>query len=133
MKSNQTTILPDWTPRQVFEATLVIIAVFVGFWLLYVGRIALFSLFTAIVISTAIAPAVDWLHRRGLPAGVGVVLIYLLLIAFLVGVGLLFVPLLTVQGAHIVSTFGSLYTRLITMLQQTRSSLIYRLVIDLPT
>src|SRR5438477_11416893 len=108
MKSNRTSFLPDWGGRQVFEAILVIIGVFVGFWLLYFGRIALFSLFTAIVISTAIAPAVDWMRRRGLSAGAGMVLIYLALLAGLVGVGLLVVPMLTVQGAHIIATFRDL-------------------------
>src|ERR1700694_3839888 len=108
MKSNPTSFMPAWNARQVFEGTLVVIGVFLGFWLLYFGRIALFSLFTAIVISTAIAPAADWMRGHALPAGAGVVLIYLVLIAFLLGVGLLFVPLRTVQGAHIVSTFGDL-------------------------
>src|SRR5258706_15998140 len=127
-KSNQSPYFPDWTWRQVFEATLVVIGVFLGFWLLYFGRIALFSLFTAIVISTAIAPAVDWMRRRGLPAGAGVVLIYLALIAGLIRIGLLVVPLLTVQGAHILSTFGDLYARLFVFLSQSPSFLLHRLM-----
>jgi predicted PurR-regulated permease PerM len=132
MKSHQTSFVPEWNPRQVFEATLVVIAVVLCFWLLYLGRIALFSLFTAIVISTAIAPAVDWMRRHGLPAGAGVVLIYLALIAFLLGVGLLFVPLLTVQGAHIVSTFDELYARFIVALGQSPSFLLRRLMSEFP-
>jgi predicted PurR-regulated permease PerM len=132
MKSNPASLVPPWNARRVFEATLVVIGVCLGFWLLYVGRIALFSLFTAIVISTAIAPAVDWMRRRGMPAGAGVVLIYLALIAGLSGVGLLVVPLLTVQGAHIISTFGHLYARLIAFLGQSPSYLLHRLVSGLP-
>src|SRR5579859_6332089 len=132
MKSNPTLFRPEWNWRQVFEATLVVIGVLAGFWLLYVGRIALFSLFTAIVISTAIAPAVDWMRRRGLPAGAGVVLIYLALIAGLAGIALLVLPMLTVQGAHIISTFADLYTRLFAFLEQSPSYLLHRLLSELP-
>src|SRR5258708_30717987 len=124
MKSNQTSFFPAWSARQVFEGTLVIVGVFLGFWLLYFGRIALFSLFTAIVISTAIAPAVEWLRRHGLPAGAGVVLIYLLLTAGLASIGLLVVPLLTVQGTHILATVADLYARLIALLAQSHSYLL---------
>jgi predicted PurR-regulated permease PerM len=132
LKSNPTSFLPSWSARQVFEATLVVVAVFLGFGLLYLGRIALFSLFTAIVISTAIAPAVDWLRQRGLPAGAGVVLIYLALMAGLAGLGLLFVPLLTVQGAHIIAALGDLYSRLIAYLAQSPSYLLRRLILEFP-
>src|SRR5258708_21210804 len=104
MKSNQTSFFPAWSARQVFEGTLVVIGVFLGFWLLYFGRIALFSLFTAIVISTAIAPAVDWMRRRGLPAGAGVVLIYLAVFSRLPRIGLLVVPFLSWQGGLILPT-----------------------------
>ena len=133
LKSISTLSWPDWSARRVFEATLVVVAVCAGFGLLYLGRIALFSLFTAIVISTAIAPAVEWMHRRGLPAGAGVVLIYLALLAGLVGLGLLVVPLLTVQGAHIVGALGDLYSRLVAYLAQSPSYLLRRLTLDLPS
>src|SRR5258707_7080109 len=72
------------------------------------------------------------MRRGGLPVGAGVVLIYLALIAFLSGVGLLFVPLLAVQGAHIVSTFGELYARLIAALGQSPSFLVRRLMSEFP-
>jgi predicted PurR-regulated permease PerM len=132
MKSNQSTLLPAWTTRQMFEATLVVLGVMLGFWLLYLGRIALFSLFTAMVISTAIAPPVDWLRRRGLPVGAGVVLIYLLLIAGVAGVGLLVIPLLTVQGSHIVAAFTDLYARFVSYLEASPSYLLHRLLSELP-
>src|SRR5258708_6961625 len=128
MKSNQTSFFPAWRARQVFEGTLVIVGVFLGFWLLYFGRIALFSLFTAIVISPAIAPAVDWLRRRGLRAGAGVVLIHLMLIAGLASVSLLIIPLLTVQGTHLLALVIGLYARLVTLVAQTPSYLLPRLL-----
>ena len=51
------------------------------FWLLYRLREVLFLFFVAIVVGTAIRPAVDWLHRRGLSRATGIIIIYLLIAA----------------------------------------------------
>ena len=55
----------DWTFRRVVWATLVLISVIFGFWLLYRFNQVIFILFIAIVIGTVIRPAVAWLYRRG--------------------------------------------------------------------
>src|SRR5713226_6185841 len=99
-----------WSARQAFRGTLVVVGVALGFWLLYLNRGAVFSLFLAIVISTAISPTVDWLHRRGVPAEVGLTLIYSSLVILIVGLVLLVVPLLTVQGPTIAAAIESLYS-----------------------
>ena len=70
----------DWTFRRVVWATLVLISVILGFWLLYRFNQVVFILFIAIVIGTVIRPAVAWLHQRGLPQIAGVILVYLLLL-----------------------------------------------------
>jgi len=62
-------------------ATLILVFVALGFWLLYRFNQVLFILFIAIVIGTVIRPAVTWLHRRGLPRSAGVILVYLVLLA----------------------------------------------------
>lgn len=124
--------LPNWTNRQVVVGTLVVLAVALGFWLLVHEEVVVFSLFAAIVISTAIAPAVDWLYQRGLPRAAGVVLIYLGLLAALVGFLLLIVPLLAEQGATVVQNSGGLYQSLLNTLRLSPSSLIRRLAWQLP-
>ena len=57
----------NWTFRRVVWATLVLISVILGFWLLYRFNQVIFILFIAIVIGTVIRPAVAWLYQRGLP------------------------------------------------------------------
>ena len=114
----------EWTPGQAFRATLVVLAVGLGVWLLVLNRIAIFSLFVAIVISTAISPGVDWLRKRGLSRAAGVVAIYLLLLVVVVGATLIVVPLLAQQGPAIATTFGRYYTQAVSALQASPSRVI---------
>ena len=118
--------LPTVTARQVFRGTLVVVGVGLGFWLLYLNSVAVFSLFLAMVISTAISPAVAGLHRHGLPSGAGVVVLYVSLLLLIVGVILLVVPLVTVQGPKIVAAFGSLYGTGLAQLRQSPNTLVQR-------
>ena len=64
MKSSSEGVV-TWTTGQVVLATVFVVCVFLTFWLLYRLREVLFLFFVAIVVGTAIRPAVDWLHRRG--------------------------------------------------------------------
>jgi predicted PurR-regulated permease PerM len=66
-----------WTNRQVVNATLFVLAVGVAFYILYRFSQILFILVVAIVLGTAIRPAVDWLYRRGIPRSAGVIFVYL--------------------------------------------------------
>jgi predicted PurR-regulated permease PerM len=122
----------DWTPRRVVQGTLLVIALSLGFWLLYVNRIALFSLFVAIVISTAISPGVDWLHRRGLPRAAGVVAIYLGLLALVAGAVVLLAPLVAEQGTRLSGTLTGLYLEAVEALLDSPSRLVRRLASRLP-
>jgi predicted PurR-regulated permease PerM len=125
--------LPTLTARQVFRGTLVVVGVGLGFWLLYLNSGAVFSLFLAMVLSTAISPAVAWLRRRGLPSGAGVVLLYVSLLVLIVGVILLVVPLVTVQGPKIAAAFASLYSAGLAQLRQSPSALVQRVASQFPT
>jgi predicted PurR-regulated permease PerM len=98
-----------WTFRQIVWATLVLVAVGFGFWLLYRFYQVVFILFIAIVMGTVIRPAVAWLHRRGLPRMAGVILVYLLLLALLIGFGLLLFPLIAEQGVTIAAAVPDYY------------------------
>jgi predicted PurR-regulated permease PerM len=91
----------EWTFQRVVWATLVLVSVILGFWLLYRFNQVVFSLFIAIVIGTVIRPAVAWLHQRGLPQIAGVILVYLLLLILLIGFLLLVLPLIVEQSATI--------------------------------
>lgn len=102
----------DWTFRRVVWATLVLISVILGFWLLFRFNQVIFILFIAIVIGTVIRPAVAWLHQRGLPQMAGVILVYLLLLLLLIGFLLLLFPLISEQSTTIAAAIPDYYQNL---------------------
>jgi predicted PurR-regulated permease PerM len=123
---------PEWTPRQVFSATLVVLAVMIAFWFIYRFRLVVFSVFEAIVFSTALRPIVDWLQKRRLPRALGTTLIFLLIVLLLVGIVLLFIPLFTQQGTNIANTLVQYYQNFRQSLLSSSSILITRLAQQLP-
>jgi predicted PurR-regulated permease PerM len=101
---------PDsWTFRRVVWATLVLVFVALGFWLLYRFNQVIFILLIAIMLGTVIRPAVTWLNRRGLPRLAGVMLVFLLLLALLIGFVLLAVPLIVAQATTIAAAMPGYY------------------------
>jgi predicted PurR-regulated permease PerM len=111
-----TTIPPEqrynWTFWRVVWATLVLACVGLGFWLLYRFNQVIFILFVAVVIGTILRPIVIWLNQRGLPQQAGVILVYLLLLALLVGIVLLLAPLIVEQGTTITAALPDYYQNL---------------------
>jgi predicted PurR-regulated permease PerM len=101
-----------WTFRRVVWATLVLVSVIFGFWLLYRFNQVIFTLFIAIVIGTVIRPAVVWLYKRGLPQTAGVILVYLLLLLLLSGFLLLLFPLISEQGRTVAAAMPDYYQNL---------------------
>ncbi len=101
--------LSNWTFRRVMWATLVLVLVALGFWLLYRFVQVVFILFIAIVLGTVIRPVVTWLHRRGLPRIAGGILVYLVLLALLIGFMFLLFPLLVEQGTTIAAAVPGYY------------------------
>ena len=91
----------EWTFRQVAGATFTLALVAMAFWLLYLFNNVVFILFVAIVIGTVIRPVVVWLYWRGVPRIAGVILVYLLLLALVIGFLLLLFPLISEQSVAI--------------------------------
>jgi predicted PurR-regulated permease PerM len=104
--------LNEWTFRRVVWATLVLASVVIAFWLLYRFYQVVFILFVAIVIGTVIRPAVTWLNRRGISRVAGVILVYLLALALLVGFVLLLFPPILKQGITIAAEVPGYYQSL---------------------
>ncbi|MFO7624077.1 MAG: AI-2E family transporter, partial [Anaerolineales bacterium] len=123
----------QWTFRRVMWATLVLVFVALGFWLLYRFNQVVFILFIAIVIGTAIRPSVTWLHRRGLPRTAGVILVYLVLLALLIGFVLLLFPVIVEQSATIAAAVPGYYQSLREWMVNFPNQWIVRLSEFLPT
>jgi|SRR6476646_8347566 len=58
-------------------------------WLLSLTETIVMPLITAGIIASVASPLVDWLHRRGVPRGIGAALVMLLIVLIAFGVGLL--------------------------------------------
>ena len=101
-----------WPFRRVAWATLVLVFVVLGFWLLYRFYMVVFSFFVAIILGMVLRPVVTWLHKKGLPRLAGIILIYLLLLALVIGFLLLLFPLIFEQGATIASAIPGYYQTL---------------------
>lgn len=127
-----TSPLPNLKARQIIQATLFILLVGVAFWLLIRFRSVIFILFIGIVLSTAITPVVEWLYRRGLPRAAGVILVYLLLLAFAGGFLWLAAPLILEQATVVASNLPGYYESIRNMLTNSHSFIISRLGSELP-
>ena len=122
----------DWTFRRVVWATLVLVSVILGFWLLYRFNQVIFILFISIVIGTVIRPIVAWLHQRGLPRMAGIILVYLLLFILLAGFLLLLSPLIVEQGRTIIAAMPGYYQTLREWMGNSPNQLMVRLGEFLP-
>jgi predicted PurR-regulated permease PerM len=124
---------PDhWTFRRVVSATLLLVLVGLGFWLVYRFYQVVFMLFVAIVIGTVIRPVVTWLHYRGLPRVAGIILVYLLLLALFIGFVLLLFPLIVKQGTTIAADVPGYYQGLRAWMANFPNQMVVRLGEFLP-
>lgn len=114
----------QWTFRKIIVATLALIGVGLGFWLLYRFYQVLFILFVAIILGTVIRPIATWLNRRGLSKVGGVVAVYIILFALLSGFLLLLFPLIFEQGSAIVKDIPDYYQELRAWVQHSPNQLI---------
>ncbi len=99
----------SWTTSRIILGTLVVVLVAGCFLLLYRFRLVAVIIFSGIVISMAIAPSVDWLHRHGLARSLSVILIYLMLLVLLIGFIFLLVPPIVEQLTATVPKVESYY------------------------
>ena len=113
-------------------ATLVLVLVALSFWLLYRFSQVVFILFIAIVLGTVIRPVAAWFHRRGLPRTAAVILVYILLLAVLIGFVLLLFPLILEQGTTIAAAIPAYYESLRLWAVNVPNPLIVRLSEFLP-
>ncbi|MGD0751549.1 MAG: AI-2E family transporter [Anaerolineales bacterium] len=122
-----------WTFRRVVWATLVLVLVALGFWLLYRFNQVVFILLIAIMLGTVLRPVVTWLNRRGLPRMAGIILVFILLLALLIGFVLLAVPLIVAQATTIAAAIPGYYQGLRGGMAAYPNQWIVRLSAFLPT
>jgi predicted PurR-regulated permease PerM len=122
----------EWTPRRVVQATFIVVAIAVAFYLIYRFQLVVLSLFSAIIISTAMEPALIWLRKRGISRGVAAAMIFSVILILAIGVILLMAPLITEQGTEIVETFGFYYETARDWMAQSSNLLVRRIGLQMP-
>lgn len=120
------------TARDIVLGTLVVAGVTALVWLLVRWHDVIFLLFVAIVISTAIKPAVDFLQRQGLTRSAGIITVYVAVAAFLIVIFALGAPLMGDQGARIANAVPEAYRELRQNMLQTPNLFVWRLGLALP-
>lgn len=133
MKSSSSDGTVTWTTSQVVLATIFVVCVFLTFWLLYRLREVLFLFFVAIVVGTAIRPAVEWLHKRGISRATGIIIIYILIAALLAGFVAMIFPLLADQATGISKTIPEYYTNLRSALINSENRLLQNIGWRIPS
>jgi len=121
-----------WTPRRVITATLIVLAIAAGFWLVFRFHTTVFLFLVAVMLGIATKPAVAWLQKRGIRPQIGVILIYLALFGVLALFLLLVVPLLADQVTAMVEKLPEHYRNLRQGLILSDNRLIQRLALGLP-
>ncbi len=124
--------LYDRTFGSVMWATLVLVFVVLGFWLLYWLNKIFFILFIAFATGTVIRPVVTRLNRHGLPRIAGVVLVYLLVLALLISFLLLLFPLIIKQGTTVAAAVPDYYESLYKWMSHYPNQFVVRLSEFLP-
>jgi predicted PurR-regulated permease PerM len=102
----------EWTFRRVVLATLVLLSVVFGFWLLYRFNEVVFILFIAMVMGTVIRPVVTWLYEQGIPRVAGILIIYTFLVLLIAGFLWLLAPIIIEQGKTIAAAVPGYYQSL---------------------
>lgn len=123
---------PELTPAQVVGHTLVALAVAVAFWLAYRFSGAVFVLFSAMVLGTAVRPGLEWFHRRGLTRRTSAVLLYAALLAFALGAALVVLPVASSQAQGIATKVPEYLARTRSELLTSQSVTVRRLAHELP-
>jgi predicted PurR-regulated permease PerM len=81
------------------------ILIILGLWFLYLVREVIALLLVALIFTAAIDPAVAWLHRKKIPRGVGVLLIYFILFLIVGGMLYFLVPAISQQVGDLSMNF----------------------------
>lgn len=125
-------MIGNWTNRQVVQATIAIAVVGAGFWLLFRYYETLLILITAIILSIAVKPIVARLRRLGVPSWLGVSIVYLTLLAVVLGFLIYGLPLMVAQSATVLDQTATLYADFYRQIQASDNRLIHTLARALP-
>lgn len=112
----------DNLPKSITISTnsiLKTLLILLGVFFLYVVRDVVVVVFVSLVLAATMNPTVTKLERRGIPRWVGIVVIYVTLLAVLGLLVALVVPLVTDELSQLTGAFPTLYSKAFTAAQGT--------------
>ena len=118
--------------RTVALAVLVVVGIALLFGFVIRFHLILFLFLIAIILASITRPAVDWLAQRGVRSQVGVILVYLGLVALVALLAALVTPLVFGQIDAAAQQLPTLYAALRQTLTGTDNRLVQRLALGLP-
>lgn len=124
--------LAEWTPRRTMIATIVVGAVCLAFFLLYLLQSVVFLLFVGVVIATALNPLIELLERLGIGRASAVAIVYAVLVILLVIVVAAGLPLVVDQLSAMIGEAPKYYETVRDALLRLPSDLLRRLAGRLP-
>jgi predicted PurR-regulated permease PerM len=130
---NHSKPVPNWTAQKVILATILVVSVGLGFWLLYRYRMVVLVLFAAIILGTAIRPMVDWFVRRGLSPGFSLVILVLIMLGGFAALTWVTVPMLVKQTTELSVSLPQIYLELRAVLSNSSSQLLQKIGLNLPS
>ena len=122
----------DWSPRLVVTATLVALGIAAVFLLLFRFYSVVFLFLVAIMLGIATKPVVGWLQKRGVRPEIGVILVYLVLLALAALFLVIVAPLIAEQATSVVDRLPEYYTQLRQALIDSNNRLVQRVALGLP-
>jgi predicted PurR-regulated permease PerM len=122
----------EWSPRLVVTATLVVLGIAAGFSLLFRFYMVVFLFLVAVMLGIATKPVVAWLQKRGVRPELGVILVYLALLALVALFLLIVAPLIAEQATSVVDRIPEYYTDLRQALIDSNNRVVQRIALGLP-
>lgn len=121
-----------WTPGRTAQATLVMAAVAACFAAIYYLQAAVFCLFFAVIIATALRRPIAWLERRGLQHGTAVAVVFAVLIVLLVAALGIGIPLVAHQASDLRDKLPQFYAQARQRLIGSSSGLVQQVLAQSP-
>lgn len=92
-------------------AVLKIIGIFILFYFLYLIKSILAIFFISLILASAFDPWVDWMHKRKIPRGFGILIIYIVMFALVITIISLIIPPIVEQSTELAKNFPEIYQK----------------------
>ncbi|MBI3120048.1 MAG: AI-2E family transporter [Candidatus Kerfeldbacteria bacterium] len=106
MSHRETTV--HISSRTMMKSIVVLLVLF----FFYLIKEVLAVLFVSLVLAAALDPWIDWLERWKIPRGVGVLVVYLIIVSIIVGLGYVLIPAVTNEFATLTKESPQYYQEL---------------------